>query len=449
MSTAYICLDSLKTQADINKILRSGYGAETVYQDLTVSSIAGWKQWNEDLASGKDLPPGLTSHDRVFVNNGHLVLTDQDTLPPFEMASVANMRAAGHGDTQLLIHDSEGQDLAARKGFAYAIDPFQRKDQCKSNVGVLDTMGGYLVADKACRLALHKARCQGVRFVLDPVAGALDSIWYDSDCLSTATGIKTKDGKVHLAAMNIIACGGWTPSLLPDLDGLCETTAGSVAVFKIPRQSPLYDRLSPEKFPSWQWKMRSGADGGLYGFPRDANGLFKIGYRGTKYTNPVLQSDGQERSVPITRWSSGNKGDDVQRISGIPRQALRVIQSFMAEYLPEVIAEGIGMYFDRLCWYNDSFDNHLVIDHVPGRKGLMVATGGSGHAFKYLPSIGGWVVDIMEGVGTERPAVQAWTWRKLGDRRPVNVLMEGSKGPRALGNIMLSANTDIPPRSKL
>ncbi|KAL2815808.1 FAD dependent oxidoreductase [Aspergillus cavernicola] len=436
--------------ADINKIIRSGYGAQTVYQDLTVESITGWESWNEDLASGQDLPPGMTTRDRVFVNNGHLVLTDQDTLPPFELATIANMEAAGYRDTQLTTTDPRHQEIATAKGLGDAIDPFRRKTAGKSNVGVLDTTGGFVVADKACRLCLHKAYRLGVTFVLDPVAGAFESLYYGPGSGSSikVIGIKTKDGQIHHAAMNIIACGGWTPSLIPQLDDLCEATAGSVAILKIPRESPLFDRLAPNNFPSWQWKMRDGAQGGLYGFPRDENGLFKIGYRGTKYTNPVRQRDGRERSVPITRWSSGNTNDnnDGKRITAIPRQALQVIQSFLEEYLPEIAAEGIDIFLTRICWYNDSFDNHLVIDRLPGTEGVMVATGGSGHAFKYLPSIGNWIVDILEGVDMERPAVKAWQWRRLEKgQTPVNVLMTGSTGSRALGNVPLSSNTPLQP----
>ncbi|KAH8689879.1 putative sarcosine oxidase [Talaromyces proteolyticus] len=440
--------------ADINKIIRSGYGADTVYQDLTTESIAGWKEWNEELSKGHELPPGISRHDRVFVNNGHLVLTDQETLPAFELATIANMESAGHKDTQLITTDSSHQAIAKTKGFMSAIDPFHREKRAKSNVGVLDTTGGFVIADKACYLALHKARQLGVKFILDPVAGSFQSLNYDPDDHDSkvAIGITTQDGKTHRATMNIIACGSWTPSLIPQLDGLCEATAGSVAMWKIPRQSPLFDRLAPTSFPSWQWKMRDGAQGGLYGFPCDENGIFKIGYRGTKYTHPVRQADGIERSVPITRWSSGNgtDSDEGQRIRSIPSDAMDVIQSFIDEYLPEVKKEGIEVFLTRLCWYNDSFDNHLLIDHLPGKKGVFVATGGSGHAFKYLPSIGNWVVDILEGVDINRPAIKAWRWRKLRDGQiPVNALMQGSKSQRALGNIQMSPSTDMPLASKL
>jgi hypothetical protein len=40
------------------------------------------------------------------------------------------------------------------------------------------------------------------------------------------------------------------------------------------------------------------------------------------------------------------------------------------------------------CIYADTFDGHWLIDHHPVRKGIFVATGGSGHAFKFAPILG-------------------------------------------------------------
>lgn len=38
----------------------------------------------------------------------------------------------------------------------------------------------------------------------------------------------------------------------------------------------------------------------------------------------------------------------------------------------------------------------------------MVATGGSGHAFKYLPNISNWVVNAVEGRGQEENPSRLW-----------------------------------------
>jgi sarcosine oxidase/L-pipecolate oxidase len=326
------------------------------------------------------------------------------------------------------------------------MDPFQRGRRAKSNVGVLDTTGGMAVADKACRFALHKARQLGVKFVFGSQAGHFDALCYEKGTIadkspsSKVIGVRTRDGKTHKAALTLMACGGWTPVLVPQLDGLCEATAGSVALYKIPRQSPLWSRLAPDNFPTWTWNMRNGVEGGLYGFPRDENGWLKVGYRGAKYTNPVKHSDGQERSTPATRWTPAHVDGQKpvgETLTDFPKQAHKVITDFLDEYLPELGEEGINIGMTRICWYTDTYDNHYVIDRVPGTEGLMVATGGSGHAFKYLPNIGNWVVDVMEGVNMFRPAIQAWRWRSLGQADPINELMTGSRGTRALGNIPL------------
>ncbi|KAL4932450.1 uncharacterized protein BDV17DRAFT_287968 [Aspergillus undulatus] len=423
------------------QIIRSAYGSSAEYQSLTLNAIEEWKAWNGEIQSGKTVPPGMTTSDRVFIQNGHLVLTDRDTLPDFEVASIANIKKAGFKDTQLDLTNSSNVQVAERKGLGYAVDPFRRKRAGKSNVGVLDTTGGL-----------------GVKFILDPVAGKLQSLCYghgssrEPSTRKTVIGIKTADDKLHNATITILACGGWTPSLLPALDNLCEATAGSVVLFKLEQGTPLFDRFAPERFPSWQYKMRDGAEGGLYGFPRDENEWLKIGYRGTKYTNPTLQDDGKERSISVTRWSGSEQGGG-SMFTAIPAQAVKVVRAFSESHLPVLAENGLDIALTRVCWYTDSFDNHLVIDRVPGKDGLMVATGGSGHAFKYLPKIENWVVDIMEGVGLERDAVKAWRWRKLGGlgggEAPANVLMEGSKGGRALANASLLTDADLKGKARL
>lgn len=420
----------------MNKIIRSAYGSQVEYQDLSKEAIEWWTAWNEEIKAGKDLPPGLHRSDRVYINNGTLAFTDKDELPTFELDTIRNMEAAGLGATQLVTMNPEHVEDAGRRGWAYGIDPFRRKERRKANVGVLDTTGGVVVADKACRFALHKARALGVKFVFDAQAGAFESYWHDKN--GKVVGVKTHDGRTHPAEKVVMACGGWTPALVPELDGLCETTAGSVIMLKIPQDSPLFDRFAPERYPSWMWKLWDGAEGGLYGFPRDDRGWMKIGYRGQKYTNPQVQADGKLRSVPMTRYSPGEKATQ------IPAQAMKVFKRFLNEYLPEMAESGIDIELTRLCWYTDSFDNHYVVDDLPGQDTVMVATGGCGHAFKYLPNIGKWVVDIMEGVGTERTLVQRWRWRAMQEGvKPFNVLMQGKDSPAAFGNFPWSKDGDL------
>ncbi|KAI9736660.1 MAG: hypothetical protein M1834_000864 [Cirrosporium novae-zelandiae] len=254
------------------------------------------------------------------------------------------MKEIGMGHTQILFNDPESM----RKG-----------KQCLAS---LDTTGGTVFADKACRFALYKAKKLDVKFILSGDASTFDSLVYDTSDSRKVIGVCTKDKSIHIVELVVAACGGWTPTVVPKLDSICETTGGSVTLIKIPRSSPFYDRFVPEYFPTWMFKMCDGGSGGRYGFPRDRDSYLKIGYRGTKYTNPKVQAD-------------------------------------------ELGAAGINIEKTWLCWYCDAYDNNFVIDHVPEKDGLMVATGGSGHAFKLLPNIGKWIVGVIEGNGLNRELI--------------------------------------------
>jgi glycine/D-amino acid oxidase-like deaminating enzyme len=67
--------------------------------------------------------------------------------------------------------------------------------------------------------------------------------------------------------------------------------------------------------------------------------------------------------------------------------------------------------FHRLCPYCDSWDGNFWIDHDPDRPGLVVATGDSGHAFKFTPILGKLIVDVLEREPNEFASKFAWRTR--------------------------------------
>lgn len=422
----------------MNKIIRAAYGPEAVYQNIALEAMEGWEAWNEYLAQRRDLPPGMTNEDRIWVNNGNLQICGQMELPPFERHSIANMEKIGKRASQVVVSDYRDVEQARRDGFMFAVDPFNRRVRGKPYQALLDTTGGFVYADKACRLALHLCRQAGVNVVLGAAGEFIGYVEKDGE----VAGVRTKDGTVHHAKLTVVACGGWTNHIVPELDGLCETTGGSVAVVKIPKSSRLYERFSPRNFPTFTYKMRDGAEGGMYGFPLDEFGHLKFGYRGTKYTNPQLvrrdeKSDEKVyRSIPITKWSKPAS------LTQVPTEAMDRLRGMINELLPEIGEEGHDISFTRMCWYNDSFDNHFVVDAVPQRKGLFVATGGSGHAFMFFPNVGKYVADRIEGKQSE--ALSFWKWRSLGrDQTPINRLALGRDSPRALQNLQLTTDKDL------
>lgn len=48
-------------------------------------------------------------------------------------------------------------------------------------------------------------------------------------------GLRTADEKEHLEDVTVISCGGWTPGVIPEVDGMLQTTAGSVITFQLPK----------------------------------------------------------------------------------------------------------------------------------------------------------------------------------------------------------------------
>jgi sarcosine oxidase / L-pipecolate oxidase len=56
-------------------------------------------------------------------------------------------------------------------------------------------------------------------------------------------------------------------------------------------------------------------------------------------------------------------------------------------------------------------DGDFLIDYHPDCSNLFLATGGSGHAFKFFPVIGEKIVDAIQGC-LEAELREIWRWKK-------------------------------------
>jgi glycine/D-amino acid oxidase-like deaminating enzyme len=116
---------------------------------------------------------------------------------------------------------------------------------------------------------------------------------------------------------------------------------------------------------------------GYYGFPQTQGGIVKIANHGK---GRAMHPEAAERDVTTDEQSA--------------------LRAFVGEWLGELVPAPIVS--TRVCVYCDTWDEHFFIAPDPDRPGLVVAAGGSGHAFKFAPLIGEWIAEALEGNVIER-----------------------------------------------
>ena len=177
------------------------------------------------------------------------------------------------------------------------------------------------------------------------------------------------DGSELTADVVVVASGGWTRNLVPEI-AACFRTVGQ-PVFHV--EAPADVRL-----PVF------GADiakTGWYGFPRRevaGGGFVKLANHGT---GRAMHPDSKEE----------------RQVTADEEESLREL---LRSALPSLA--GAPLRKTRVCVYCDTKDEHFWIAAHPDDARLVVATGGSGHAFKFAPRIGEWIVRAVEGEGIPR-----------------------------------------------
>jgi glycine/D-amino acid oxidase-like deaminating enzyme len=170
------------------------------------------------------------------------------------------------------------------------------------------------------------------------------------------------------ADLIVLAAGSWVAQLLPELAPYLRAV-GQPVYHLAPRDRSLFEAA---RFPVF------GADisrTGYYGFPLN-RGVVKIANHGT-----------------------GTSTVDDEPL----REMLRA--TFPALVDAPIVAR-------RICTYCDTVDGNFWIARDPKNPKLVVATGGSGHAFKFAPVLGDIIASIS--LGDPHPLEHKFRWRTQG-----------------------------------
>ena len=334
---------------DVSRMVRMDYGTDRLHCRLGSEAIDGWRRWNARW--GRDL----------YHQDGLLFLSSRPLEEEgFEGDSYRTLCQEGWTPERL-----GSAEIATRYpgwNSDYYVD------------GYFNARGGWAEAASVVSLLGEEAKARGIGVKTAKVSAI-------SRGNGRVSGVVTEDGTEIQADQVVVAAGVWTPSLLPELDGFLRLSGQPILYFKPADPEP----FRPPQFPPW------GADiatTGWYGFPANRDGVVKIGVHGPGYSV----------SPDTPRVPPGDEDEARCR-------------HFLSHSLP-ALADA-PLHALKMCVYTDTFDGDFLISRHPGVDGLTVASGGSGHGFKFGPVLGWLIADAVEG--TPNPYLDRYAWRPIGD----------------------------------
>ena len=173
----------------------------------------------------------------------------------------------------------------------------------------------------------------------------------------------TTDVGCYTAPLAVFACGARIARVLGE--DAVPVRAERIPLFWMQPSQP--DLFALGRFPVYLWEIPDG--GHFYGFPH-------VEWPGVKvarhHTGDFCDADDVDRSV--------NEADE------------RRLRSAIAERLPALNGPVLS---SLICLYEDSPDEHFLIDRLPDHPNVIYAGGFSGHGFKFASVVGEIVADLV------------------------------------------------------
>ncbi|KAK3309272.1 FAD dependent oxidoreductase [Chaetomium strumarium] len=348
---------------DLNKILRAEY-EDPFYTNLALQAMREWK------------------HNPVFApyyhETGYLLCTSA-AAPEKSKRSLAKSLSSisSHPAWQGgVIHPvNERDDI---RTLAPALD-----GPMHGWTGYLNKLAGYAHAADALRATHAACRALGVTFHLGD--GVMELLYKDHTN-NVCIGARAASGAVHTADVVVLALGAALGTVLGLVGRQITARAWSVGHVQLSEEEAGRLKGIPVTY---------ARDLGFFFEPDEKTRLLKVCPAGAGYTN-FVKNDSEASPVSVPPEDSG----------WIPASDEATIRKLLGETLPALADRPI--VDKKLCWCADTADTEYIIDFVPGKTGVMVVSGDSGHAYKMLPVVGSWVKDVLEGGSQDIPR---WRWK--------------------------------------
>ncbi|KAH7380063.1 FAD dependent oxidoreductase [Pyrenochaeta sp. MPI-SDFR-AT-0127] len=370
---------------DSSRIIRPDYAAAHYTRLATIAM----KHWRTDFAPEHYHEVGLAvvawGPEQKYVSE-----------------SLANVRAIGADKVEVL--NSAG-DIRRACGL-------EGKDEWGSgSTGYVNWSSGWANAEGAMMWLREKVeKLNRVKFVTAKVKKLL--IDHETN---TVLGVRMSDSSEIRAELTMLAAGAWTASLI-DLRGICKATGQALCYMPISAE---------EEAPLAKHPTILNLSHGLFMIPPE-KGLLKVARHGHGYVNPttIPHPESEDPNETITISLPYTSVDDPSQV--VPVEGQKQCRDFLTAIHPSLSIPSRPFTKSKICWYTDTRDGDFLISYHPKYKGLFVATGGSGHGFKFLPIIGDSILECVMG-RTPEDFKGKWDWPR--ERLPEELWPgDGSRG---------------------
>jgi sarcosine oxidase len=223
--------------------------------------------------------------------------------------------------------------------------------------GIYEPQSGFLTARIACQAVLDGFLAEGGEYKQAAVLSRdLDGAKWD--------GLPLSDGSKLSADQYVFACGPWLGKLFPRTIGdRVRATKQEVFFFGTPAGD---DRFSEAKLPVWA----DHRERFVYGIPGNEGRGFKI--------------------------ADDTRGPEFDPTSGdrtVSADGLKSIRGYLALRFPGL--KDAPLLESRVCQYENSPDDHFIIDRHPVAENVWLVGGGSGHGFKHGPALGEMLAELV------------------------------------------------------
>lgn len=393
---------------DLNKIIRADY-SDDHYRDLAKTAISIWRRW--------DVLSPFYHETGVFFHTGST--SDPQTSRSYIAKALQGAAAywqheVPYPNQQLKPKAHEVKSLEEIQScfpsaLSTRLGPKMIDDITQSNgsAAYFNPRGGWGEANNATRAVLEEAKRLGVEVMAQ---AHVQSLLFNKAGGSRVIGVRCADGReFHISGEGkvVMCAGGWAERLLNKTLGEHSIPLTTQPTWSS-AQCVLTVQLNEE-----QRRAFKGAPvilefaSGFYLFEPDCNGLLKMAIHSSGYRFPSPSQDtNAPRGFPtfdnVARndaqpnlhdtHSSATPAHAMKKLH-IPKDMKRQMLEQLRYVYPELADAPVA--FDRVCFYSESLDENWIIDHVPNVQGLVLASGDSGHAFKFLPVLGNLVCARM------------------------------------------------------